>query len=244
MWKQYIAKLSDKEKMMRLMEDNKDAIKFWLPFAGIGLVLFWLFSDWDFSLLLTTSSLTSMFAFLMVCLKIEMNKSARGVSLKMFECYFLLLACRLCSIIPFQGYLPLDRSGDWLYQTIEMISLGLVGLIIYMCRKRYAATYSKDSDVFKHYYLAVGCFILALILHPYLNAFMPADVCWTFALYLESMAVLPQLFMFQKDKRVEPFTTHFLAGQAASRVCLHVFVIRHLLLRFSHSYSGSSRTRN
>lgn len=244
MWKQYIAKLTDKEKLLRLLEGNKDAIKFWLPFVGIGFLLFWLFSDWDFSLLLTTSSLTSMFAFLMVCLKIEHNKSVRGVSLKMFECYFVLLACRLCSIIPFQGYLPLDKSGDWLYQTIEMISLGLVGTIIYMCRKRYPHSYAKDSDIFKHHFLALGCLVLALILHPHLNAFMPADVCWTFALYLESMAVLPQLFMFQKDKRVEPFTTHFLAGQAASRVCFLYTAPYILIRRYSHSFSGFNHIKS
>jgi hypothetical protein len=90
-----------------------------------------------------------------------------------------------------------------------------------MCRKRFAASYEQDSDVFKHYYLMIGCFVLALIFHPNLNAFMPADICWTFALYLESVAVLPQLFMFQRDKRVEAFTTHFLAGQALSRVRSH-----------------------
>ena len=224
--RQIFTVLTDMHKLRRVLEDNKDAIKFWLPFAAIAFILFWLFSDWDFSLFLTTSSITSMFAFLMVCLKMETNRSSRGVSLKMFECYFILIVCRLFSIIPFEGYLPYDRSGDWLYQTVESISLGLVGLIIYMCRKRFAASYERDSDVFKHYYLAFGCLVLSLIFHPNLNAFMPADVCWTFALYLESVAVLPQLFMFQRDKRVEPFTTHFLAGQAASRVCpLHVFPI-------------------
>ena len=214
----FLAVLKDTHKLKRFLDANKEAIRFWLPFGIIGFVLFWLFSDWDFSLFLTTSSLTSMFAFLMVCLKMETNRSSRGISLKMFECYFVLLICRLFSIIPFEGYLPYDRSGDWLYQTVETLSLVLVALIVNMCRRRFAASYEADSDVFKHHYLMIGCFVLALIFHPNLNAFMPADVCWTFALYLESVAVLPQLFMFQRDKRVEPFTTHFLAGQAASRV--------------------------
>ena len=219
---QYLRLLQDREKLKKFVEDNKDAIKFWLPFVGIAFILFWLFSDWDFSLFLTTSSLTSMFAFLMVCLKMETNRSARGVSLRMFECYLLLIVCRLFSIIPFDGYLPYDRSGDWLYQTVKVISLGLVALIVYMCRKRFAASYEAQGDVFKHHYMVIACLVLALIFHPNLNAFMPADVCWTFALYLESVAVLPQLFMFHREKRVEPFTTHFLAGQAASRVCLSV----------------------
>lgn len=214
----FLTVIRDTEKIQRFVEANKEAIKFWVPFSLIAIVLFWLFSDWDFSLFLTTSSLTSMFAFLMVALKMETNQSARGVSLKMFECYLVLIVCRLCSIIPFEGYLPYDRSGDWLYQTFETISLLLVGVIVYMCRRKFLASYEAESDVFKHHFLILGCLVLALIFHPNLNAFMPADVCWTFALYLESVAVLPQLFMFHREKRVEPFTTHFLAGQAASRV--------------------------
>ena len=216
---QYLRILQDSEKLRRFIDSNRETLKFWVPFVVIALVLFWLFSDWDFSLFLTTSSLTSMFAFLMVCLKMETNRSAKGVSLKMFECYLLLIVCRLVSIIPFEGYLPYDRSGDWLYQTVEVISLGLVSCIVYMCRKRFAASYEGGGDVFKHHVMIAACFVLALLFHPNLNAFMPADICWTFALYLESVAVLPQLFMFHREKRVEPFTTHFLAGQAASRVC-------------------------
>ena len=219
----YLRIVQDNEKLKRLIEANRETIKFWVPFIIVGFVLFWLFSDWDFSLFLTTSSLTSMFAFLMVCLKMETNRSAKGVSLKMFECYFILIICRLFSIIPFEGYLPYDRSGDWLYQTVETISLGLVGLIVYMCRKRFAASYSAEGDVFQHHFLILGCLVLAFLFHPNLNAFMPADLAWTFALYLESVAVLPQLFMFHREKKVEAFTTHFLAGQAASRVFSFIF---------------------
>jgi hypothetical protein len=237
--RQYLKYIRDTEKLKKLFESNKETIKFWGPFVGIALILFWLFSDWDFSLFLTTSSLTSMFAFLMVALKMETNRSARGVSLRMFECYLLLVVCRLCSIIPFEGYLPYDSSGDWLYQTVEVISLCLVGVIVFMCRKRFAASYEAESDVFKHHYMIGACLVLALLFHPSLNALMPADICWTFALYLESVAVLPQLFMFHREKRVEPFTTHFLAGQALSRVCcnnlrcyLSVVVLIYFLVQF------------
>lgn len=45
--------------------------------------------------------------------------------------------------------------------------------------------------------------VLAGIFHPRLNAFMPADIAWAYALYLESVTVLPQLFMFQKQGKVD-----------------------------------------
>ena len=44
-----------------------------------------------------------------------------------------------------------------------------------------------------------------------------------FALYLESVAVLCQLFMFMKDGKAQPHTAHFLAAQAFSRLMSFLF---------------------
>jgi len=46
------------------------------------------------------------------------------------------------------------------------------------------------------------CMLLALIVHPQLNDSFISDVSWAFSMYLESCAVLPQLFMFQKSPSV------------------------------------------
>ena len=202
---------------------NRDDLAFWGIFISIATVLFWVFSDWDFSLFLTVSSLTSMFSYLMVAAKIDSSRSSRGVSRNMFECYLLVAIARLIAILPFQAYLPYDRTGDWLYQAIEILSLFLVVFIVYQTRSKFAASYEAELDKFPHWYLVGGCLVLALLFHPSLNSYMPIDVCWTFALYLESVTVLPQLLMFQKAGRVEPFTTHFLAGQALSRTLSFVF---------------------
>ncbi|EER10857.1 conserved hypothetical protein, partial [Perkinsus marinus ATCC 50983] len=125
-----IATLQDPEKRKMWLANNMDNIRFWGIFCLVGLVLFYVSSDWDFSVLLTISSMISMFSFLMVVVKIETSKSVSGVSLKMFECYTLVSVCRLGSIIPFDGYLPYDRSGDWLYRLTEVISLCLASTVV------------------------------------------------------------------------------------------------------------------
>merc|ERR1712084_113270 len=53
--------------------------------------------------------------------------------------------------------------------------------------------------------------------------FMPSDISWAFALYLESVTVLPQLFMFMKEGSAQPHTAHFLAAQALSRLMSFIF---------------------
>merc|ERR1719453_1378812 len=125
---------------------KSDSAKMWGGFSLFVLALFWLFSSGDFSFLLTLSSLVGMFSFLMVAMKIESGKSVKGVSLKMMECYVLVCLARLCAIVPFEGYLPFDKSGDWLYQLCEAVGLCLSGSIVYCCRVQYSNSYKEETD--------------------------------------------------------------------------------------------------
>merc|ERR1712232_536686 len=74
-----------------------------------------------------------------------------------------------------------------------------------------------------HLYIIGPCAAIALILHPHLNNFLPSDIAWAFALYLESVTVLPQLFMFMKEGKAQNHTSHFLAAQALSRMLSFIF---------------------
>eukprot|EP00923_Selenidium_pygospionis_P034232 GHVN01059768.1.p1 GENE.GHVN01059768.1~~GHVN01059768.1.p1 ORF type:complete len:180 (+),score=11.79 GHVN01059768.1:171-710(+) len=168
--------MADSDKRSRWFRDHSASVKAWTGFFGAATLLFLFFSDGDFSFLLTLSSLISAMSFLMVVIKIENAKSVTGVSLKMIECYVLLIFARLCSIIPFEGYLPYDRTGDWMYQTVETLSFCLAASIVYMCRSRYKETYEASTDNLNHLFLVLPALALSLLFHPSLNAFMPADV--------------------------------------------------------------------
>lgn len=205
----------------RLTEN--EGMRVWGGFAAFAITVFWVFSSGDFSFLLTLSSLVSIFSFLMVAMTIEATKSVKGVSLKMMECYIAVFFFRLCAIIPFEGYLPFDKSGDWLYQVCEASGLCLAGSIVYLMRVQYAGTYDAATDQFNHLWIVLPAAGIALVLHPHLNNFFPTDVSWAFALYLESVTVLPQFFMFMKEGRAQTHTSHFLAAQALSRLMSFIF---------------------
>jgi hypothetical protein len=159
----------------------------------------------------------------MVAIAIESGKTVKGVSLTMMECYILVFFFRLCATVPFEGYLPFDKSGDWVYQVCEAFTLCLAGTIVYCCRVQYRSTYEPSVDNFNHLWIVGPAGVISLILHPHLNNFLPSDIAWAFALYLESVTVLPQLFMFMKEGRAQPHTSHFLAAQALSRLMSFVF---------------------
>jgi len=202
---------------------KNEGARVWGGFKAFALVVYWIFSSGDFSFLLTLSSLVSVFSFLMVAVTILTTKTAKGVSLKMMECYLAVFFCRLCSIIPYEGYLPFDRSGDWLYQFCEVLGLCLAGCIVYLCRVTYKGTYDPSTDQFNHLWIAGPAAGIALVLHPHLNKNLLTDISWAFALYLESVTVLPQFFMFMKEGRAQTHTSHFLAAQALSRLLSFIF---------------------
>eukprot|EP00442_Polarella_glacialis_P004044 CAMPEP_0115153594 /NCGR_PEP_ID=MMETSP0227-20121206/66816_1 /TAXON_ID=89957 /ORGANISM="Polarella glacialis, Strain CCMP 1383" /LENGTH=301 /DNA_ID=CAMNT_0002564357 /DNA_START=94 /DNA_END=999 /DNA_ORIENTATION=- len=213
----------EKLKIFLLKVSKTEAFKVWGSFCVIAFLIYFCFSSGDFSFLLTLSSLVSTFSFLMVALKIEGGRSCKGVSLKMMECYILIFLGRLIAIVPFEGYLPFDKSGDWLYQVCEALGFCLAGTIVFFCRNRYATTYDPQTDTFNHFWLILGAFALCLIFHPNLNNFLPSDMAWAFALYLESVAVLCQLFMFMKEGQAQPHTSHFLAAQALAKMMSFIF---------------------
>jgi len=217
--------MQDPEKAKKMFSEllRKEGFKMWGGFGAFVVTVFWVFSSGDFSFLLTLSSLVSMFSFLLVAMAVESGKSVKGVSLKMMECYILVFLCRAFAIIPFEGYLPFDKSGDWLYQVCEAFCLCLSGSIVYCCRVQYASTYDPSTDNLNHVWLIAPAAVVSLILHPHLNNFIPSDICWAFALYLESVTVLPQLFMFMKEGKAQSHTSHFLAAQALSRLMSFIF---------------------
>lgn len=60
-------------------------------------------------------------------------------------------------------------------------------------------SYDKESDSFPHYYVYLGAGVLALLIH---TDFEPFELSWSFSIWLESLAIVPQLYMLQRIKEV------------------------------------------
>lgn len=211
-------------------------------FAGLVAVFFAYHSvsDGDFSFLMTLGSLFVLFAFGLLVAKVVLTGSASNISLKTLECYALVFAARLTSILFYEGYLPYDRSGDWFYQATEVSALVMVVGLIACVAGIFAPTYSRKRDEFvdlipgfrvpsqlRVVQLALPALVLAIFLHPSLNNNFFTDTAWAFALYLEAVAMLPQVFVFhrmQKDAlEMEPFEANFMFSIAIARTLHFIF---------------------
>lgn len=223
-----------KNRWRRLWESYSFSVLIYFIVAVIVLIAYHLVSDGDFSFLMTLGSILSVCSFSLLGVKAYAMKDTRGISLKTLQAYAAVFTARLASILLYEGYLPFDRSGDWFYQCCEGMCLLLVLLIIVAVVFVHPRGYERTADAFGALhipsqlgvlYLVLPCAALALVLHPNLNNFWATDSAWAFALYLEAVAVLPQLRMFQKarEKAIEPFTANFVFGVALARVLNFVF---------------------
>jgi ER lumen protein retaining receptor len=75
-------------------------------------------------------------------------------------------------------------------------------------------THDPNNDTFKVQYLLAFSAVMA-ILFPY--KYTPTEVLWAFSIWLESVAILPQLFMLQRTGEAETITTHYLFALGSYR---------------------------
>lgn len=121
-----------------------------------------------------------------------------------------------------------------MYQACEVLTLVLVVALIgvvYFTNSRY----SERSDKFGGgiegvpsflgaVWLIVPALVLAVLLHPSLNSNFFTDTAWAFALYLEAVAIVPQLYMLtHTGGEIEPFEANFVFGVAVARLMHFVF---------------------
>ena len=89
----------------------------------------------------------------------------------------------------------------------KILFIGCQGYIIYLMMTEYKPTNDPNTDTFRVQYLLAGAAVLAVLL-PY--SYRITEILWAFSIWLESVAILPQLFMLQRTGEAETITTHYL----------------------------------
>lgn len=204
--------------MFEVRKKRKDVI-FWGAAVFLTLLAFWFFSSGDYSFLIVLSSTIQMLSFLIILIKVYSYQNCSGLSLNTLKSYGILLFARLTSTLFYNGYLPSDKAGDWFYQLTEIISLISVCLLIFLVTTTFKDTSNLYDDQIDFKYLSIPTILLALLVHTSLNRNFFTDVMWTFSMYLEAVAVYPQIYLFQKKGgQIESYTSHYVALQGLSRL--------------------------
>lgn len=150
--------------------------------------------------------LSHLAAIIILLIKIWKTRSCAGISGRSQVLFAIVFLTR---------YLDLFTNFVSVYNTAMKCffiasSLGTV----YLMYMKFKATYDHNHDTFRIEFLLGPCILLSLVLN---HEFSPMEILWTLSIYLESVAILPQLFMVSKTGEAESITSHYLFALGSYR---------------------------
>ncbi|KAK6624064.1 hypothetical protein RUM43_004619 [Polyplax serrata] len=150
--------------------------------------------------------LSHLLAVIILLLKIWKTRSCAGISGKSQLLFAITYTAR---------YLDLFTTYVSAYNTImKVVFIAASYATLYLMYIKFKATYDHNHDTFRIEFLLVPSVILALLIN---FEFSVVEVLWTFSIYLESVAILPQLFMVSKTGEAESITSHYLFALGSYR---------------------------
>ena len=156
--------------------------------------------------------------------KVVKLKNCSGVSLRTQFLYILVFISRYG--------IDLFTSFISLYNTIMKIFFISTSIgVVYLMRTKYRATYDTDSDTFPLYILIIPSIVLGIIFTDEYTLF---EMLWTFSIFLESLAIMPQLFLLTKKGGAEAITSHYVFLLGGYRV---FYILNWIYRYFAEGYS-------
>ncbi|XP_011636529.1 ER lumen protein-retaining receptor [Pogonomyrmex barbatus] len=150
--------------------------------------------------------LSHLLAIIILLLKIWKTRSCAGISGKSQILFAIVYTTR---------YLDLFTTFISAYNTFMKIVFIATSLAtIFLMYVKFKATYDHNHDTFRIEFLILPAFVLALLINHELSF---VEVLWTFSIYLESVAILPQLFLVSKTGEAESITSHYLFALGSYR---------------------------
>merc|ERR1711976_586313 len=155
--------------------------------------------------------MSHLMAIIILLTKIWKTRSCAGISGKTQAMFALVFITR---------YLDLFVHFVSLYNTVmKVIYIALSIGTCYLIFFKFKATYDGNHDSMRAEFLVVPAAGLACLIN---NDFSVLEILWTFSIYLEAVAILPQLFMISKTGEAETITSHYLFAQGSYRA-LYIF---------------------
>ena len=150
--------------------------------------------------------LSHLLAIVLLLLKIWKTRSCAGISGKSQALFLVVFVTR---------YLDLLTNFVSLYNTVmKLFFIGSAAGTVYLMYFKFKATYDGNHDTFRVEFLLAPAMLLAVVLN---HEFSVMEILWTFSIYLESVAILPQLFMVSKTGEAETITSHYLFALGSYR---------------------------
>jgi len=199
-----------------------------MAYAFFGLGAYFVFSHMaggEFSAILTLSVVFQSLAMTLLAVQVVIKRSMAGISVRALQLDVAAISLRLSSTTWLNGYLPVDMTGDWIYQLFDITSLAILSWLLHQAFFKQQHTYQASEDTLAVSPIVLGCALLAALLHADMNARPVFDALWLAGLLIGAVAVLPQLWLINRsNERCEALTSHYIAAMAVSRILSGTFM--------------------
>lgn len=210
----------------KFSQKNQEECISYVIFTVLSCCGAFIFTDLKFSALMTFSAALQCLGFGLLFLQVTRGRGTKSISLRTLVLYVIVLSSRLYVTCQHDTYIPADRSGDYLYQTIEATSLVVVIMTLAKLLTLPEDDYPCEDKCGILGLMAVAG-AAAMYVHPDLIQSIWPDTSWTFSLYLEVLAMVPQLFLITKlGGDVQSLQGHYIACTFASRLAMLRFYAR------------------
>jgi len=148
-------------------------------------------------------------AFCFLLFRLHAAGSCAGISLKTQELYLAVFLCR---------YIDLFTNFISAYNTVmKILFIGTTLYIVYMMRETLKDTCAKEPEGTKIVMgLVPACAFLALVLNDHLvsDSYFGClqSFLWAFSIYLEAVAIVPQMTLLKRKKVVENITANYIVA--------------------------------
>lgn len=149
------------------------------------------------------ADLSHVLSILLLLHKIHTTNSVAGISFKTQLLYAIVFVTRYLDVVV--HFISIYNTS----MKILFLITSFYTLYIMRSKQPKGAQAAASLDTFKIEYLLGGSAVIAL-LFPADRLYTITNVPWTFSLWLESVAILPQLFMLQRTGEAESLTVHYI----------------------------------
>jgi len=150
--------------------------------------------------------LSHLLAILLLLVKIWKTRSCAGISGKSQILFAIVYTTR---------YLDLFTSFVSVYNSVmKIVFLSASYGTLYLMFYKFKPTYDHNHDSFRIQYLIVPALVLSFVI---VHVYTVMEIFWTCSIYLEAVAIMPQLFMVSRTGEAETITSHYLFALGSYR---------------------------
>ncbi|ELP84829.1 ER lumen protein retaining receptor, putative [Entamoeba invadens IP1] len=152
-----------------------------------------------FNIFRIAADLTHLLSIYFLLTKIISHKNCMGVSLRSQILFCIVWVTR---------YIDLFSNFYSIYNTVlKVVYLATSFYTIYLISKRFRSTYDKVHDTFNMWYLIIPSIVLAFI---FPEQYTLMEILWTFSIFLETVAILPQIFLLSVTGEIENLNSKYI----------------------------------